>query len=109
MSDSFNSIFLEKKKNSTADDSLITVFGGYGPNGQPLNDVYILDPTTLTWTQANVTGVPPDPRYFHSANIVGQQMVVVGGAGANNAAFGDIHVLSKAGAGNGNSYQWTNS
>ncbi|RUS20039.1 hypothetical protein BC937DRAFT_86524 [Endogone sp. FLAS-F59071] len=73
----------------------ILIYGGYGVDGQPLGDVYILDPSTLTWYQPNITGTAPNPRYFHTANYVNNQMIVVGGSGASNSIYNDVQVLSK--------------
>ncbi|RUP43866.1 hypothetical protein BC936DRAFT_136615, partial [Jimgerdemannia flammicorona] len=82
------------------EDNKILVYGGYDENNQPLGDLFILDPLTLTWTKPNVTGTPPSSRFFHTANVVDGQMVIVGGSGSSNAARGDVAVLTTSKATN---------
>lgn len=44
-----------------------------------LNDLRILDTDTYVWSRLRVSGTPPLPRYGHSCNISGPDIVVFGG------------------------------
>lgn len=44
-----------------------------------LNDIRILDTETYVWSRLRVSGTPPLPRYGHSCNISGPDIVVFGG------------------------------
>lgn len=43
------------------------------------NDIRILDTETFNWTRLRISGQPPQPRYGHSANISGPDIVIFGG------------------------------
>lgn len=70
------------------------VFGG--GNGQAaLNDVWALnisDPHALTWEEWKTTGDRPVQKGYHTANLVGNKMIVYGGSDGNHS-FSDIHIL----------------
>lgn len=62
----------------------IYVFGG--DNGKSmLNDLIRFDVKDKSWGRAFATGLPPAPRYHHSAVVHGSSMFVFGGY------TGDIH------------------
>jgi len=63
-----------------------------------VNDVYILDLTTLVWTKPVVAGTPPSPRIHHQAvyDSFHQQMIVQGGYDGT-FELADTHVLSMSG------------
>ena len=44
-----------------------------------LNDLRILDTETFVWSRLRVSGSPPLPRYGHSCNISGPDILVFGG------------------------------
>jgi len=44
-----------------------------------LNDLRILDTETYVWSRLRVSGTPPLPRYGHTCNISGPDIVVFGG------------------------------
>jgi len=44
-----------------------------------LNDVRIFDVNTYTWSRLRVSGTPPLPRYGHTANISGSDILFFGG------------------------------
>ncbi|WVR03191.1 hypothetical protein IAU60_000182 [Kwoniella sp. DSM 27419] len=73
----------------------LVVFGG--GNGQAaLNDVWALDvsdPDNLTWHEWKTKGDVPQKKGYHTANLVGDKMVVFGGSDGH-ASFADIHVLN---------------
>jgi hypothetical protein len=44
-----------------------------------LNDLRILDTENFIWSRLRVSGTPPLPRYGHSSNISGADIVFFGG------------------------------
>jgi hypothetical protein len=72
----------------------LVVFGG--GNGQTaLNDIWALDisdPKRLTWEEWKTKGDPPARKGYHTANLVGDKMIVFGGSDGH-ASFADVHVL----------------
>uniref|UniRef100_A0A8C1VJD4 tRNA wybutosine-synthesizing protein 4 n=1 Tax=Cyprinus carpio TaxID=7962 RepID=A0A8C1VJD4_CYPCA len=58
----------------------LVIFGGLGKGGRPLCDAFYLRPTSsgFCWETKNLHP-PPVPRYSHSAHVVNEKMVVVGG------------------------------
>ena len=78
-------------------DSQLVVFGGHAYLGQGkfeyLNDVWVLDINTLAWQKVHPGGVPPEKRYGHSCQIVGNRMFVFGGRGSGGKLFRDTHFL----------------
>lgn len=72
----------------------IWVFGG-GNGMTALHDVWTLDVSDMAhmkWEQQHPTGRKPDPRGYHTANLVGNVMIVVGGSNAKEF-FHDIWCL----------------
>jgi len=71
------------------------IFGG--GNGQTaLNDIWALDisdPTRLTWEEWPTHGEAPARKGYHTANLVGDKMIVFGGSDGH-ASFADVHVLN---------------
>ncbi|KAF9463377.1 hypothetical protein BDZ94DRAFT_1218326 [Collybia nuda] len=73
----------------------IWVFGG-GNGMTALHDVWTLDISDMAhmkWEQQHPTGRKPDPRGYHTANLVGNVMIVVGGSNAKEF-FHDIWCLN---------------
>ncbi|XP_033472788.1 tRNA wybutosine-synthesizing protein 4 [Epinephelus lanceolatus] len=58
----------------------VVVFGGLDRRGVPLGDTAVLRPTDrgFSWERIEVQP-PPVPRYSHSAHVIGEKLVVVGG------------------------------
>ncbi|KAF9945201.1 hypothetical protein BGZ72_001558 [Mortierella alpina] len=57
----------------------VIVFGGYDAlTKTTLNEVWVLDLVTLTWQQIMALS-PTQPRYGHTCNLVGANMIVYGG------------------------------
>ncbi|KDQ54582.1 hypothetical protein JAAARDRAFT_38267 [Jaapia argillacea MUCL 33604] len=81
----------------------IWVFGG-GNGMQALNDLWTLDvgvpPEKMKWESLETKGRHPAPRGYHTSNLVGNVMVVVGGSDGREC-FSDIWCL------NLDSLQWT--
>jgi hypothetical protein len=75
--------------------NFLVVFGG--GNGQAaLNDVWALDVSDsdrLSWHEWPTRGSPPQKKGYHTANLVGEKMVVFGGSDGH-ASFADVHVLN---------------
>eukprot|EP01087_Luapelamoeba_hula_P001019 TRINITY_DN1077_c0_g1_i1.p1 TRINITY_DN1077_c0_g1~~TRINITY_DN1077_c0_g1_i1.p1 ORF type:complete len:645 (+),score=109.47 TRINITY_DN1077_c0_g1_i1:256-2190(+) len=62
--------------------------------GHWYNDMWILDTERWSWTQPKITGTPPVARHGHSATLVNDEMIVVGGWGSYfdlNVFFNDVH------------------
>ena len=75
----------------------IWVFGG-GNGLQPLNDVWTLDISNsldrMTWEQVTIsTRERPSPRGYHTANLVQNMMIVVGGSDGREC-FQDMWCLN---------------
>lgn len=61
-----------------------------------MNDVWALDvsdPNALTWTEWKTKGDIPQKKGYHTANLIGDKMVVFGGSDGH-ASFADVHVLN---------------
>ncbi|XP_071339977.1 tRNA wybutosine-synthesizing protein 4 [Trachinotus anak] len=58
----------------------VVVFGGLDRRGVPLGDTVVLRPTDrgFSWERIEVQP-PPVPRYSHSAHVIGEKLVAVGG------------------------------
>lgn len=74
----------------------IFIFGGHYDAGHGgfvyLNDTHILDIDENTWSQPRCRGTAPEPRYGHSAALVGSRVVYFGGKG-KGTYFRDLHAL----------------
>ncbi|KIO16508.1 hypothetical protein M407DRAFT_246966 [Tulasnella calospora MUT 4182] len=74
----------------------IYVFGGGGNGHRALNDVWTLDVFVgmdkLKWEQVQTQGTKPGARGYHTANLVGNVMVVLGGSDGREF-FPDVWVL----------------
>lgn len=74
----------------------LVVFGG-GNGAMALNDVWVLDasvpPDRMRWMKQPTTGARPTPRGYHTANLIGNVMVVVGGSDGRQT-FADIFCLN---------------
>ncbi|GES72845.1 hypothetical protein GLOIN_2v1641931 [Rhizophagus clarus] len=62
-------------------DGRIIVYGGVTGNGAAIDDLVVLDTsqTVYTWSKANVTTNSPLSRFYHTATLVGDYMIVVFG------------------------------
>jgi len=78
----------------------IFLFGGHYDSGEGdgfsyLNDTHILDIDENTWAQPRCRGTAPEPRYGHSAALVGTRIVYFGGRGKGKH-YRDLHALDAA-------------
>ena len=77
--------------------SNMVVFGGAGLDAEDrsinLNDLHMLNTETMTWTEPTIVPAPqvspPQERRYHSACVVGDEMLVFGGQYYDAAA--DLH------------------
>ena len=75
--------------------NFLVVFGG-GNGHAALNDVWALDvsdPTRLSWQEWRTKGDIPQKKGYHTANLVGDRMIVIGGSDGH-ASFADVHILN---------------
>jgi len=74
----------------------IIIFGGSYCNGGPyhyFNDIWVLDTKRKEWKQLTTTGEVPEARSQHSATIVKNSMIIIGGSNATTH-FNDTYALS---------------
>jgi len=78
------------------DSNRLYLFGGYDGTHR-LNDLHILDLTSLKWHQPRsaAIGAPPG-RAGHSASIVNGEMIIYGGEDDRHWPFKDMYVLQLA-------------
>jgi hypothetical protein len=80
----------------TVSGNRLIVFGGLSQEGKRLNDIHVLDLTTLTWSQLEVRGTLPSPRLGHSCVMLGSKvMIVFGGYGGpeGHTKYNEINLL----------------
>lgn len=70
----------------------LVFFGGKTKEGELLNDVCILDTQTNTFKQYSKLDNSPSPRMYHSAAVVGNKMVIIGGR-SEKSISGDIYLF----------------
>lgn len=46
-------------------------------DGQRLGDVWILDLNSMTWFNPDISGMPPEPRSLHTANIIDRRLATI--------------------------------
>jgi len=71
----------------------IYLFGGINSQGQFLNDLWIYDQRTRSWTEVQASGVLPFPRCRHSATSVGSYLFVAGGIGKANEETSESDII----------------
>lgn len=69
------------------------LFGGLSFNSGPLNDLWLLDPATLSWTPVTAQN-PPSGRYFSQMayDRVNDLVYLYGGHGAANGGVSVLHL-----------------
>lgn len=82
--------------------SKMFIFGGNNNNEhgnyQVLDDLYMLDTTTMTWSRPQTTGDRPSARSGHTLTAIGSKLYLFGGGVWNEDEgwvhkYNDIHVL----------------
>ncbi|BDA42375.1 probable acyl-CoA-binding domain-containing protein 5 at C-terminar half [Coccomyxa sp. Obi] len=60
------------------------VFGGLDIEGKYRNDAFVVDAKRISWFSLAgiMKGAPPKPRAYHSATLVGQRIIIIGGLGS---------------------------
>ena len=77
-----------------SDTEELILMGGW--NGRErLNDVYILDTTTSTWSKPEVGGSMPPPRAGMTLTSIRNRLYLFGGSGRGSKCFSDLHVLDR--------------
>ena len=64
----------------TAVGNKLYLFGGASQKGQMQNDLWVLDLSTMQWTQLHPKGEAPHIRCSHTAVLMGQDIVFFGGS-----------------------------
>ncbi|KAA6425251.1 MAG: hypothetical protein FRX49_04746 [Trebouxia sp. A1-2] len=64
----------------TAVGNKLYLFGGASQKGQMQNDLWVLDLSTMQWTQLHPKGEAPHIRCSHTAVLMGQDIVCFGGS-----------------------------
>jgi len=61
----------------------MVVFGGAGLDADErsinLHDLHVLSTESMVWSQPKCSGRPPQERRYHSASVVGDEMLIFGG------------------------------
>ncbi|KAL5222684.1 hypothetical protein ABZP36_027397 [Zizania latifolia] len=71
----------------------LVVFGGSGEGeGNYLNDVHVLDLSTMAWSSPDVKGDVPAPRDSHGSVAIGNRLFIYGGD-CGDRYHGDVDVL----------------
>lgn len=55
----------------------LIIYGGMA--GCRLDDLHVLDISSMTWSSPKLYGPPPSPRSLHSASLIGSKMFIFGG------------------------------
>jgi N-acetylneuraminic acid mutarotase len=70
------------------------IFGGW--NGtERLNDIYILDTESNTWTEPRVGGIKPHPRAGMTLTALRGRLYLFGGSGTSSKCFDDLQILDR--------------
>jgi len=68
--------------------------GGKDDTGEEsFNDVFAFDTLTRTWTKKLTSGTPPEPRLYHAAILIGEEIIIHGGKGPRKV-LSDVFVLN---------------
>jgi N-acetylneuraminic acid mutarotase len=76
-------------------EGAIVVFGGFLPNGEKTNDIYMYYFKENKWEKVSVLGLDlPKSRAGHSAIVFGDSMVIFGGRDEDSNKMNDIWVFN---------------
>ena len=70
------------------------VFGGWNGN-ERLNDIFILDTETDTWSEPRVGGIKPHPRAGMTLTALRDRLYLFGGSGTSSKCFDDLQILDR--------------
>ncbi|KAJ3097510.1 hypothetical protein HDU96_000370 [Phlyctochytrium bullatum] len=80
----------------------LVVFGGCDSSDEDMDDVHIVNLSTMTWEKVQVHGKGPGPRHCHSATIHDDKMYIHGGQSARTSTcLDDLNILDL------NTFQWS--
>jgi len=73
----------------------MVIIGGFvRPGLESMSNIWMWDPSSLSWTQNTCTGTVPQSRREHSAVVMDNQIVIFGGSDATHSkTFNDVAVL----------------
>mmetsp|Transcript_3978 Transcript_3978/g.6024 ORF Transcript_3978/g.6024 Transcript_3978/m.6024 type:complete len:759 (+) Transcript_3978:1-2277(+) len=71
-------------------DSLV-LFGGFDGK-RWLNDLHTLEISSLVWKQVRVLGAAPQPRQYHTSEVIGSSLYIFGGYNGSHW-LGDLVIL----------------
>ena len=76
----------------------LIIFGGHYYAGKSegfvyLSDTIVLDVNDNRWYRPKLNGIPPGPRYGHTAVLAGSRIVIFGGRGPSGVHYRDLHAL----------------
>jgi len=72
----------------------IHIFGGQGSGGSTLNDLWTYNPETNEWTEEEIEGTIPSPRYDHMAACTEDDVIfIVGGISSEGEQLSDTYKL----------------
>eukprot|EP00897_Mesotaenium_endlicherianum_P007798 jgi/Mesen1/7046/ME000369S06375 len=74
----------------------LVVFGGEDCNNCYLDDVFLLDASSMEWKEMAVTGDKPAARAGHVAVAASRHLVIFGGFTDERQLFNDLHTLDLA-------------
>ncbi|XP_029921594.1 rab9 effector protein with kelch motifs [Myripristis murdjan] len=81
------------RHSSVAVGDNIYVYGGI-VGGSPADDLMVFNTVSLAWTPVRTMGTPPCARYDQTFALVGDQVFMFGGRGADGEFYKDLHVLN---------------
>ena len=70
------------------------IFGGLYGLSKYLNELYLFDIVTSSWSLQTCLGDIPSPRAWHTSTIIGKFMVVFGGTAGRTSFYDDVYVLN---------------
>jgi len=74
-------------------ENKLVVFGGYGQDHEPRNDVAVFDLKVQSWKTFRFKGTPARPRTGHSAAVIHETKMLIFGGGYLDKVYNDLHVL----------------
>ena len=76
-------------------ESCMYVFGGLHGYTKYLNDLYVYNGDKHEWKclNDNIAGTKPEPRAWHTTNVIGQQILLFGGTNGRYSFFNDLWIL----------------
>jgi len=74
-------------------NGFLLIFGGEYEEGDPSNELYVLDTNTWTWSKPKVSGEIPEPRFSSSMILVNDLIYIINGK-SSLACFSDVYTLN---------------